>query len=78
MKSLSHVVVVKHLQEINSQQFFTQREISHMPDNPPLQYPTGMTTCFFSPTPKITNYTNKYGYGYKFRYSDMKVWRSTD
>jgi hypothetical protein len=46
----------------------TQREISHGLDNPPLQYPMGLTTHFFSPSPKLTSYTNKYGYGYRFRY----------
>jgi hypothetical protein len=30
-----------------------QREIDHGPNNPPLQYPTGLTTYFFSPTPKL-------------------------
>jgi hypothetical protein len=31
-----------------------QREFSHGLDNPPLQYPMGLTTCFFSPAPKLT------------------------
>jgi hypothetical protein len=44
----------------------------------PLQYPTGLTTCFFIQAPKLTNYTNKYGYGYGFRYNDMKVQRIAD
>jgi hypothetical protein len=30
----------------------------------------GLTTRFFSPSPKLTSYTNKYGYGYRFRYND--------
>jgi hypothetical protein len=30
--------------------------ISHGPDNPPLQYPMGLTTRFFSPSPKLTRY----------------------
>jgi hypothetical protein len=38
----------------------------------------GLTTHFFSPTPKLTNYKNMYGYGYRFRYNDMKVWRIAD
>jgi hypothetical protein len=46
----------------------TQREISHGPDNLPLQYPTGLTTHLFNPTPKLTRYKHN-GYGYKFRYS---------
>jgi hypothetical protein len=49
------------------------REISHGTNNPPLQYPMGLTTHFFIQAPKITNYNNKYGYGYGFRYNDMKV-----
>jgi hypothetical protein len=57
------------------QQFSHPERIAHGPDNPPLQYPTGLTTRFFSPAPKLTSYTNKYGYGYRFRYNDMKVRR---
>jgi hypothetical protein len=30
------------------------REISHGNDNSPLQYPIGLTTLFFSPSPKLT------------------------
>jgi hypothetical protein len=52
----------------------TQR-IDHGLENPPLQYPMGLTTHFLSPTPKITSYTNKYGYGYRFRYNDQKYGR---
>ena len=40
-----------------------------------LQYPMGLTTRFFSPAPKLTRYTRRYGYGYRFRYIDMKVQR---
>jgi hypothetical protein len=54
------------------------REISYGPNNPPLQYPMGLTNRFFSPTPKLTSYTNKYGYGYGLRYNDMKVRRIYD
>jgi hypothetical protein len=61
MKSQSTVATVYNLQEINS---LTQREVSHGPENPPLQYPTGLKTRFFNPTPKLTSYTNIYGYGY--------------
>jgi hypothetical protein len=48
------VAAVWHLWEINSQQFSHLERISHGPDNPPLQYPMGLTTRFFSPTPKLT------------------------
>jgi hypothetical protein len=39
------------------------REISHGPDNPPLQYPMGLTTRFFSPAPELTRYMYGYGIG---------------
>jgi hypothetical protein len=55
-KSQSPVAAVWHLREINSQQFSHLERISHGPDNPPLQYPTGLTTHFFSPSPKTTRY----------------------
>ena len=32
----------------------------------------GLTICLFSPTPNLTNYTNTYGYEYKFRNNDRK------
>jgi hypothetical protein len=31
--------------------------IAHGPDNPPFQYPMGLETRFFSPSPKLTRYT---------------------
>jgi hypothetical protein len=35
----------------------------------PLQYPTGLRTFFFNPTPKLTSYTlTKNGHGYRFKY----------
>jgi hypothetical protein len=74
-KSQSPTVVVWHLQEINSKQFYHLERISHGPANPRLQYPTSLKTRFFSPTPKITRY--KYIYKYEYEYSDRKVWRTT-
>jgi hypothetical protein len=63
MKSQSPVVAVWHLREINSQQFSHLERISHGPDNLPLQYPTGLTTRFFSPAPKLTRYRYRYDIG---------------
>jgi hypothetical protein len=63
-KSQSHVAVVWHLREINPQQFYHLDIISHEPDNSSLQYPTCLTTCFFSLYPNITKYRYKHRYGF--------------
>jgi hypothetical protein len=73
-KTQSPVVVVWHLREISSQQSSHLERIVHGPDNLPLQYPMGLTTRFFIPTPKLTRYRYRYGY----RYNDRKVQRTTE
>jgi hypothetical protein len=68
------------LAPLGIQQLSHLERFSHGPDNPPLQSPIGLTTRFFSPTPKIIGYMYEYFYGYGYGYNDSnkKVQRKAE